>query len=165
MRSTLPIAAKCLNSLLRYELAAVRAYRFAESVCPLPSDRDSLAAIRRDHESIARTLRESAAGLGEPEVDEVGLWGMLNTLVEASAGTLGRRSMLTVLLWSEQHAAQTYQSAARIPGLGEVTEVVIPAEVMPALAEHIVELEKMIAGFADDGRSPCSAVGQIQFAG
>jgi hypothetical protein len=144
--------ARCLAILLRYELAAVHAYRFAEAVSALRSDRECLAAIRRGHESAARALREYAAHLNETDVTEAGLWGVMNTLVETAAA-FGRRSMLTVLLWSERHAAQTYESAARIPALGPVADVVIPGEVLPAMAGHVEILQRLLAGLGDDGRT------------
>ena len=54
---TLPVA-RCLDALLRYEIAAVGSYRSAEIV--LAADRAVLAAVHRSHELAAATLHRDS---------------------------------------------------------------------------------------------------------
>ena len=147
-------AARCLNALLRYELAAIRCYQFAEHVVSCPGDRDELAGIRRNHEAVAAELCEHVSGCHERPARDPALWGVLNTLVETSSALFGRRSMLTVLMWSEQHGVKTYESAAQIDGLPAVGAAAIPGAVGPFLHAHVRILTRMIARYDDDCEAP-----------
>src|SRR5687768_7455572 len=92
-------AARCLDALLRYELAAFRCYRFAETV--VGADRDALAAVRRLHEFAAATLSQQVIRLGQRPSDGPGLWDVLPTLVEASTTLSARWAVLAVLSGTE----------------------------------------------------------------
>jgi hypothetical protein len=138
-------AAKCLDALLRYELAAIRCYQTAESILRSPADRDALAAIRRTHEAAAGTLQNHVTTCGQTPSAEPGLWSVLLTLVETSALCSGRRGVLTMLLWAEQHGIQTYESARCIAGLPAVSRVLIETALLPYLHEHVRGLEQVIA--------------------
>src|SRR5690349_4099460 len=104
-------AARCLDALLRYELAAVRGYLSAEQALPHGPDRDALTTVRRSHELAAVALRQHLAALGQPPASGPGLWGAVGALVEAAAARSGRRAVLTLLLWSERHGIETYAAA------------------------------------------------------
>lgn len=73
---------RCLDALFRYELAAVRCYRFAENL--LTAERDALAAVRQSHEFAAATLHQQIVVQGQRPSDGPGLWGALPTFIEAS---------------------------------------------------------------------------------
>jgi hypothetical protein len=148
-------ASRCLNSLLRYELAAVRCYQFAERAVTDEADLAVLSQIRRDHETAADRLRELVTADGASPSADPGMWGVLTTQVETAAAVFGRKAMLTVLLWTEQHAADTYESSGRVPG--SICEETPPVSenFRPMLLRHIAALEPLIARCADRPSKPC----------
>lgn len=133
-------APRCLNSLLRYELAAVRCYQFAETALGLDPARDVLLAIRQDHEAAAELLREQIREAGDQPSADPGLWGVMVSLVETTAVVFGRRSMLTMLSWTEKHAADTYETACRVPHLSRGSR---PATRIAAIRRHVTTLEEL----------------------
>lgn len=138
-------ASGCLNGLLRYELAAVRCYQFAEHAL---DGNATLAELRRGHEAVADLLRGRIAGAGQSPSADPGLWGVLHTLVETSAAVFGRREMLTVLLWVERHAAETYEAG----GTDDVADLVLPL-----IRHHAGLLEPLIAATPERPAAPCAA--------
>jgi hypothetical protein len=143
-----PCVARCLDALLRYELAAVRCYLFAESV--LPADRDVLTAVRRSHEFAASDLHKQIAVLGQPPSDGPGLWGALPTLVKASTTLSCRWAVLTVLLGTERHGIATYTAACRIPILPTAVCVTVESTLLPLMHGHVRTLEQL-ASRSEDG--------------
>lgn len=144
--ASLPQAAvRGLDTLLRYELAAIRSYQLTERAIQEAPVRAELAVIRRRHESAADLLREHLALMGKPPADHPGLWEVLPTLAEASAAQVGPRSQLAVLRWSEEHAMRTYQAAALLPGLPPTLRALIGTALLPPLYGHVVRLEQLIA--------------------
>jgi hypothetical protein len=150
MSLPLPTASRCLDALLRYELATIQCYQFAESV--LPDDRYTLSAIRRSHEFAAAALGQHITRLGRLPSTEPGLWGALGTLVEASTAFSARWAVLTMLLWSERHGIETYVSACRIPGLPVASCLLMESTLLPSLHGHVRSLEQVIA--LRDGHTP-----------
>jgi hypothetical protein len=146
LMSSQPLSvARCLDTLLRYELAAVRGYLSAEWALPAAAEREALATVRRSHELAAAALRQHVAVLGQPPSAGPGLWGVFGALVEASVARSGRRAVLTVLLWSERHGIETYGAACRIPGLPAASRILIESALLPDLHGHVRELEHLIA--------------------
>jgi hypothetical protein len=142
-----PSVARCLDALLRYELAAVRCYPFAEKV--LPADRDVLTAVRRSHEIAAANLDQQITVLGQPPSDGPGLWGALPTLIEASTILAPRWAVLTVLVGTERHGIATYTAACRIPVLPATVCVTIESTLLPLMHGHVRTLEQLASRAAD----------------
>lgn len=137
-------ATRCLNSLLRYELAAARCYEFAaESMSGDDSEREEFLSIGGEHRGAAERLRECVTAKGLQPSSDPGLWSVLLTLVETSAAVFGRRAMLTVLLWTEQHAAETYESARRIPELSRDEQACLTRDYLAQVRRHISTLEAL----------------------
>ncbi|HET6572231.1 MAG TPA: hypothetical protein VFG68_01405 [Fimbriiglobus sp.] len=143
MLPSLSPAARCLNALLRYELAAVRCHRFAAAV--LPADRETLTAVRRLHELAAATLRQRVVLLGQPPSDGPGLWDALPALVEASTALSARWAVLRVLRGAERHGIETYESACRIPALPAEIRVAIESTLLPLMHGNVRTLEQLDA--------------------
>ena len=137
-------AAKCLNSLLRFELAVVRCYRFAEQLLGDHPDRAALARMRAAHEAAAADLTAHIAAHGQSPSHDPGLWGSLISLAETSAVVFGRHAILTVLLWAEQHARDTYRAARRewAAQPGDPGPILEP--LAPAAGRHVAALEAML---------------------
>jgi hypothetical protein len=150
-------ASRCLNSLLRYELAAVRCYQFAGQAIGDGDDRAVLAGIRRDHETAADRLRELVSADGGTPSADPGMWGVLTTQVETAAAVFGRKAMLTVLLWTEQHAAETYESSRGVTGDTCDVDPLVSDDLIPMLRRHTAALEPLIARVADRQVEPCAA--------
>lgn len=141
MPASSPPIARCLDALLRYELAAVHCYRFVENV--LPAERDALTAVRRSHEFAAATLHQQIVVQGQLPSDGPGLWGALPTLLEASTVHSARWAVLAVLLGTEHHGIATYSSACRIPILPATACVTIESTLLPLMHGHVRTLEQM----------------------
>lgn len=136
-------AARCLDALLRYELAAVRCYRFAGTV--LAADRDELAAVRRSHELAVATLHRQVVLLGHLPSDGPGLWDVLPALVEASTALSARWAVLTVLRGAERHGIEAYEAACRIPVLPADVGVVIESTLLTLMHGNVRTLEQLSA--------------------
>jgi hypothetical protein len=136
-------AARCLDALLRYELAAVRCYRFAETV--VGADRDALAAVRRSHEFAVATLSQQILRLGQRPSDGPGLWDVLPTLVEASTALAARWAVLTVLRGTERHGIEAYEAACRIPVLPPEISVEIESTLLALMHGNVRTLEQLSA--------------------
>jgi hypothetical protein len=139
---TLPVA-RCLDALLRYEIAAVGSYRSAEIV--LAADRAALAAVHRSHEFAAATLHQQIAALGQSPSDGPGLWDALPTLVAASTALSARWAVLTVLRGVERHGIETYESACRIPVLPAEICAAIESTLLPLMHGNLRTLEQLSA--------------------
>lgn len=120
-----------------------------------PADREVLAEIRRAHEELADDLT-AVMTEGEYATDEaMGLWGVLETLVTTTTEILGSRSMLNVLIWSERHAAHTYEAAMRISGLSS-SQLRLLQRALHQIPGHIIRLEGLLGRYRD-GNPQCMA--------
>ncbi|HVK18581.1 MAG TPA: hypothetical protein VM533_16725 [Fimbriiglobus sp.] len=136
-------AARCLDALFRYELAAARCYLLAETF--LIAERDTLSTIRRSHEVAAATLHNQILILDHPPSDGPGLWGALPTLVTASTALCACWAVLTVLIGSERHGIATYSAACRIPVLPSPVCIIFESTLLPMMNGHVRTLEQLTA--------------------
>lgn len=153
MPPSVSFAARCLDALLRYELAAVRCYRFAGTV--LAAERDELAAVRRSHEFAVATLHSQVVLLGQRPSDGPGLWDVLPALVEASTALSARWAVLTVLRGTERHGIEAYETACRIPVLPADAGVVIETTLLTLMHGNLRTLEQLSA--RPEGDTPAGA--------
>lgn len=145
MKSTDPVnktTSETCNALLRGELSAIETYtqaieKFTDSNGDFPLER-----IRADHEASAVSLREIIGDCGDEPATSSGPWGTFATAAEGVAKLFGESPALMMLQHGEIHGISEYEEALEDDELDESVKDLIRRELLPALRDHLVELER-----------------------
>jgi rubrerythrin len=130
------------NALLRGELSAIETYNQAIEKYGDNSGDNILESIREDHEASADALRELIGETGETPATSSGPWGTFATAVEGVATLFGESPALVILQHGEIHGISVYEKALEDEDIDESVKWLIRDELLPALREHLVELER-----------------------
>lgn len=130
------------NALLRGELSAIETYTQAIKKFGDSTGDSILESIREDHEASADALREVIGESGEAAITSSGPWGTFATAVEGVATLFGESPALVALQHGEVHGISEYEKALEDEDLDESVKWLIRDELLPALREHLVELER-----------------------
>lgn len=129
------------NSLLRGELSAIETYTHAQEKFPDHSGGDILKCICASHQTSATALRDLIDASGDKAVTSSGPWGTFATAVEGMASLFGESPALLILQHGEVHGISEYEKALEDKDLHESLKHLIRTELLPALRDHLVELE------------------------
>lgn len=141
MKNSESVSATC-NSLLRGELSAIETYTQAIEKYGDNTGDSILESIRDDHESSAAALREIIGDKGKEAVTSSGPWGTFANAVEGVASLFGESPALVILQHGEIHGISEYEKALDDEDLDESVKWLIRDELLPALRDHLVELER-----------------------
>jgi hypothetical protein len=141
MKQNDTITSTC-NALLRGELSAIETYTQAIKKFGDSTGDSILESIREDHEASADALREVIGESGEVATTSSGPWGTFATAVEGVATLFGESPALVALQHGEVHGISEYEKALEDEDLDESVKWLIRDELLPALREHLVELER-----------------------
>lgn len=130
------------NALLRGELSAIETYTQAIEKYSDHSADCILEQIRDDHETSAEALRDLIDESGDEPVTSSGPWGTFATAVEGVASLFGESPALVILQHGEVHGINEYEKALKDDDLDESVKWLIRDELLPALRDHLVELER-----------------------
>jgi rubrerythrin len=131
-----------IHALLRGELSAIETYTQAIKKFGNNTGDSILESIREDHEASADALREVIGESGEAAITSSGPWGTFATAVEGVATLFGESPALVALQHGEVHGISEYEKALEDEDLDESVKWLIRDELLPALREHLVELER-----------------------
>jgi hypothetical protein len=130
------------KSLLRGELHAIKAYsqaieEFADNsvTCPLKH-------IRADHKASAALLLKIIRGYGHDPDNNSGPWSAFPTALERGEALSGESHALIVLQHEETLGITAYEKALDHDALEEAVKDLICNDLLPALRDHLVELER-----------------------
>jgi len=129
------------NALLRGELSAIETYTQAIEKFAGNSGDYPLERIRADHQASAASLREIIGECGDEPATSSGPWGTFATAVEGVATLFGESPALITLQHGEIHGISEYEEALDDDDLDESVKDLIRGELLPALRDHLVELE------------------------
>jgi uncharacterized protein (TIGR02284 family) len=134
-----------LHRLLRGELAAVESYEHAlEDVGDHPA-RDLLASFLEDHRRAVSALSRYSAEAGDEPATSAGVWGAFARAVEKVASWVNDPTTLKALKEGEVHGEDEYRNALSENHLDAALRKVIEEELLPLQAEHVEELDLVIA--------------------
>lgn len=130
------------NALLRGELSAIETYNQAIEKFADTSGNSILESIRDDHETSANSLRDLIDECDEEPITSSGPWGVFASAVEGVAALFGESPALVILQHGEIHGIAEYEKALEDDELDESVKWLIRDELLPALRDHLIELER-----------------------
>lgn len=136
---------RCLNSLLRGELAATETYQ--QAITKMEGTRDvvTLRQIHDEHREAANTLRQHVHECGGQPDQGSGAWGTWAKVVEGTAKVFGATAALKALKEGEEQGIKDYQKATQDEGLSTECKGLIQSELLPQTRKHIVTLDRLMS--------------------
>jgi len=134
-----------LHRLLRGELAAVESYEHALRDVQEDPARDLLVSFLEDHRRAVSALSRHSAEAGDDPATTAGVWGAFVRAVEKAASWVNDPTTLKALKEGEVHGVDEYRNALSENHLDATLRKVIAEELLPLQAEHVEELDLVIA--------------------
>jgi len=136
---------KCLNSLLRGEIAATETYQQALAKLEKSGDMANLRRIHDEHRIAANTLREHVHQCGGKPEQGSGAWGTWAKMVEGTAKVFGETAAIKALKEGEEQGVKDYQAAATDEDLSSECRDLIRTQLLPQTREHIATLDRIMS--------------------
>jgi uncharacterized protein (TIGR02284 family) len=136
---------RCLNSLLRGELAATETYQQALAKVGNDTGAAELRRLHDEHRDAANTLRQHIREHGGTPGHGSGAWGAFAKSVEGTAKIFGQTAAMKALKEGEEQGISDYEKALKDENLAADCKTLISSQLLPQTRAHIPVLDRLMA--------------------
>ena len=131
------------NSLLRGERSAMETYEKASASVDHQADKIQIEELCAAHRAKVRELERHITSLGGTPDRTSGSWGVVASVVQTVANTIGDKAALYSLKEGEEHGLRSYKSAlSDVAGKPKCVELI--NNCILAQQEHVAILDDLI---------------------